>query len=297
MVVLAALVVPAAAASEATAVPSARSVTLTPAPGTGHGVIGNTTPAEESASLDYSPGLGAACPVPPGQVTASVYRYGSVFRGNGVVGLPATVCIGRFATPKIKVTITLPSGPTIAIRDQPNPPDPTGAEGTEVTVMILPSPPGTRYRISDEHGLVAQGAITGDGGGAYTVHATAGSATASTTFVLDPAPSPRLTNLTSMEPSVAPGRRLQFGAAGEQPLSTFPVAVFGPYVAGAAWPLRTMIVARADKHGEATITLDALASVPTGSFVAVLDPNTALADALALDPRVAMFDVKSPKDS
>ncbi len=39
---------------------TATTAALIPAPGTGHGVIGATTPAEEGASLKVTPGVGGA---------------------------------------------------------------------------------------------------------------------------------------------------------------------------------------------------------------------------------------------
>ena len=163
---VAVLGVPAAATAAAPAkVPAA----LAPAPGTGHGVIGATTPAEESASLDYSPGLGAACPGQPGQVRVSPLRYGSVFRGNGVVGLPVSLCVGRFPTTAIQVSITPPRGRTLTIRDQVIQ---AGATGVGVDLLVVASPPYVRYEITDEHGTAARGRVTGDGSGTYTVRAT-----------------------------------------------------------------------------------------------------------------------------
>ncbi len=283
--------VPAAAPANAAA-PAGVPAALTPAPGTGHGVIGNTTPAEESASLEFAPGLGAACPGKPRQVDASPLRYGSVFDGNGVVGLPVSVCIGKFPTTAIQVTITPPRGRAIKLRDQSIQ---KGAPGVGFDILVTASPPDVRYQITDEHGIATQGRASGDGSGTYVVRARGGAASTTTTFVLDPAPTPRLTNLTSMDPTVKPGRRLQFGAAGKQPLSTFQVAIFGPDGEDSSgnftYPLRTTVVARADKNGEALITLDTLASCPTGEFVAVVDPQTPLADPQALDPRIAMFTV------
>ncbi len=205
-----------------------------------------------------------------------------------------SLCVGRFPTTAIQVSITPPRGRTLTIRKQVIQ---AGATGVGVDLLVVASPPYVRYEITDEHGTAARGRVTGDGSGTYTVRAQGGSASTTATFVLDPAPSPRLTNLTSMDPSVRPGRRLQFGAAGKTPLSTFQVAIFGPFGKDSSGdfglPLRTTIVARADKSGEAIVTVDTLTSCPTGEFVALVDPKTPLADSRALDPRVAMFRVES----
>jgi hypothetical protein len=213
-----------------------------------------------------------------------------VFRGNGVVGLPVSMCIGRFPTAAIQVTITPPRGPAITIRDQVIQ---GGDPGVSFDMLVSPSPPNARYQIVDEHGVAARGRISGDGSGTYTVRAQGGSASTTATFVLDPAPTPRLTNVGSIYPIVKPGRRLQFGAAGKRPLSTFQVAIYGPSDSSGkdGLPLRTTLVARADTSGEAIITVDTLSSCPTGDFVALVDPNIPLADPHALDPRVAMFTV------
>jgi hypothetical protein len=263
---------------------------LTPAPGTGHGVLGSAPSAGESGSLEYSPGLGDACDGKPRQVAVNAFRYGEVFRGPGVVGLPVSLCVGEFPSASMQVRITGPGGADITLRDQVIEAD---ATGVSIQLQVLPAPPTTRYQVIDGAGHTSNGRLTGDGAGSYTVRVRGGGATTTERFTLEPAPAPRLLNLTGMEASVEQGGRLRFGAAGQQPLTTFQVGIFGPYPSGnSALPLRTVVVGRADRKGQAVITLDVLpTSVPGSGYVAVLDPAAPLAHADALDPRVAMFDV------
>jgi hypothetical protein len=261
---------------------------LTPAPGTGHGVLGAGRSADEFGSLEYAPGLGAACPGKPREVLVSAFRYGPVFRGPGVVGLPVSLCIGEFPSESIDVRITGPGGVDVALRDQVIEKD---ATGVSIELLVLPTPPNTRYQVVDGAGEKSNGRLSGSGAGSYTVRAEGGAATTTERFVLEPAPEPRLLNLTGMDATVDQGGRLKFGAAGQKPLSTFQVGIFGPYASGSPdLPLRTVVVGRADRRGQAIITLDVLrTSVPGQGYVAMLDPATALAQPDALDPRVAMF--------
>ena len=126
-------------------------------------------------------------------------------------------------------------------------------------------------------------------------NAQGGDASASTTFVLEPAPLPRLLSLSGANPTVARGGRVKFGVAGKKPLSKFEVGIYGPQgtdeSGSPSYPVRTVLTARADKRGEAVIALDTLASCPTGHFVAVVDPQTPLEDPLPLSARAASFDV------
>lgn len=169
----------------------------------------------------------------------------------------------------------------------------------DLEVLVLPSPPATRYRISRDDLLVTSRSLRGDGSGAYRVRVSGGGVEKTTTFVLEPPPSPRLVNLTDDVMKVVPGTRLQFGAAGKKPLSTFRVAIYGPLPTYADRPrtaslLRTTMVARADKRGEAIVTLDVLASSDTGLFYAVLDPKTPPPDPKGvIDPRIAEFEVEA----
>ena len=285
---LALLSVPTAATAAAPAnVPAA----LTPAPGTGHGVIGATTPAEEGASLDYAPGLGAGCPGKPGQMTASPLRYGAVFRGNGVVGLPVSMCIGRFPTTAIQVTITPPRGPTITIRDQVIQ---GSSPGVGFDMLVNPSPPYARYQITDEHGVVARGRVTGDGSGTYTVRARGRFRVDDRDVRARPGPHAPAHQPHEHEPdrearTPAAVRRRGQAAAVDVPGGDLRPLRRRPAMAGFRFARRSS--RRADKSGEAIITLDTLSSCPTGDFVALVDPKTALADPHALDPRVAMFTV------
>ncbi len=155
----------------------------------------------------------------------SPLRYGAVFRGNGVVGLPVSLCVGRFPTTAIQVSITPPRGRT---HHDSRPVIQAGATGVGVDLLVVASPPYVRYEITDEHGTRLEAASP----------ATAVAPTPSAHRVAprrrrrrscSTLPPPRLTNLTSMDPTVRPGRRLQFGAAGKEPLSTFQVAIFGPF--------------------------------------------------------------------
>jgi hypothetical protein len=290
-VALAALTVIAslAVARPAIAAPGTRSA-LTPAPGTGHGVLGAGRSPDEFGALEYAPGLGAACPGKPREVLVSAFRYGSVFRGPGVVGLPVTLCIGEFPSDSIDVRITGPGGVDVTLRDQVIEAD---ATGVSVELLVLPAPPNTRYQVVDGAGERSSGRLSGSGAGGYTVRVQGGDATTTERFVLEPAPVPRLLNLTGMDVSVDQGGRLRFGAAGQKPLSTFQVGIFGPYGSGSSdLPLRTVVVGRADRRGQAIITLDVLpTSVPGPGYVAMLDPATPLAQPDALDPRVAMFTI------
>ncbi|HXY94618.1 MAG TPA: hypothetical protein VEP49_19305 [Acidimicrobiia bacterium] len=272
----------------ASSAPAAKS-TLVPAPGTGHGVLGGAPPSEELGSLEYGPGLGAACPARPQQVEVTPLTYGA----GGVVSLPVSLCIGRFPAPTMQVTITPPRGGAIVLRNQSIP---SGLPGASIDILVLPSPPDTRYRVVDSRNHVSTGRLPGSGAGTYRVRVTGGTAAVRTSFTLAPPPTPRLVNLTTMDATVKPPGRLQFGAAGEPPLQTFEVGIFGPFDPSAdtaALPLRSVVVARADRGGEAVVTLDVLAtSIPGDGYVAVLDPKTPLADPNALDPRVAMFEVR-----
>ena len=94
-------------------VPATATAALIPAPGTGHGVIGATTPAEEGASLKVTPGVGgaaeAACLASP-----LVEAQRTLEQVGGI--LPIRLCIGQFPTPKVQVTITTPRGPTHLLR-------------------------------------------------------------------------------------------------------------------------------------------------------------------------------------
>ncbi|HXY93955.1 MAG TPA: hypothetical protein VEP49_15855 [Acidimicrobiia bacterium] len=265
----------------APAAPAAKS-TLVPEPGTGHGVLGGPPPSEELGSLEYGPGLGAPCPAGPEQVETRSYNYSA----GAVVSLPVDLCIGRFPTPTIRVAIQPPRGGAIVLGNQ--------SSGIGIEVLVLPSPPSTRYRVVGSRGDVTTGRMPGSGAGTYRVRVTGG-ATVSTSFTLAPPPTPRLVNLTTMLATVKRPGRLQFGAAGEPPLQTFEVGIFGPYDASSgtgALSLRSVVVGRANRAGEAVVTLDVLAtSIPGDGYVAVLDPKTPLADPEALDPRVAMFEV------
>jgi hypothetical protein len=264
------------------------SAALTPAPGTGHGVLGSATP-DDSSSLEYSPGLGAGCPGKPGQIAAYPLRYGPVYRGPGVVGLPVSLCIGAFPAHAMQVRITAPDASVITLRNQVIDANETGVS---IQVLVLPAPPGTRYQVVGGGGARSAGRFSGTGAGRYTVRVDGGT-TATQQFVLESAPTPRILNLTGMQATVERGGRLRFGVAGQQALSTFQVGIFGPYVTGSSsLALRTTVVGRADRLGQAIVTLDVLPTSVVGyGYVAMLDPATPLPQPDALDPRVAMFDV------
>jgi hypothetical protein len=254
-------------------------------------VLGSGRP-DDFGSLEYAPGLGAACPGKPREVLVSAFRYGPVFRGPGVVGLPVTLCIGEFPSAAMQVRITGPNGLRVTLRDQVIEEDTTGVS---IEFLVLPTPPATRYQAVDGAGVRSSGRVVGSGAGSYTVRVTGGGATTTERFALTPAPTPRLLNLTSMDATVEQGGRLRFGAAGQDALSTFQVGIFGPYASGSPdLPLRTVVVGRADRQGEAIITLDVLStSIAGDGYVAVLDPATPLANPSDLDPRVAMFRITS----
>ncbi len=52
-----------------------------------------------------------------------------------------------------------------------------------------------------------------------------------------------------------------------------------------------MITARADRRGEAIITLDITSGARTGGYDAFVNPDQPLVNPNTLDPRVAMFRV------
>jgi hypothetical protein len=251
-------------------------------------VLGSASP-DDSSSLEYSPGLGAGCPGKPGQIAASPLRYGPVYRGPGVVGLPVSLCIGAFPAKAMQVRITAPDATVVTLRNQVVEPNETGVS---IQVLVLPAPPGTRYQVVDGRGARSGGRLSGTGAGRYTVRVDGGT-TVTQQFVLSPAPTPRILNLTDMQATVERGGRLRFGVAGQPALSTFQVGIFGPYVTGSPnLARRTTVVGRADRLGQAIVTLDVLrTSVAGDGYVAMLDPATPLSQPDALDPRVAMFDV------
>lgn len=278
----------ACATVSATTLPA--SAVLRPAPGTGHGALGGPPPGEQFGSLEYGAGLGAGCPVEPGQIEPSPYTYNeSETRDHGVVGLPVSVCIGQFPTAAIHVTVTPPGGTPIALSDLVIK---APATSTDFELLVLPAPPYTKYRIADFQGSVRTGRLNGDGSGTYTVRAQGGAQSTTETFVLDAPPKPRILNLTELLPTTKRGSRLQFGVAGMPPLQTFQVGIFGGDSGSrAGHPLRAVIVGRADRRGQAIVTLDVLSTSPTGDFNAVLDPKTPITATSGLEPRIALFEV------
>ena len=110
---------------------------------------------------------------------------------------------------------------------------------------------------------------------------------ATTTFTLAPPPTPRLGNITGgLSVTAEPGTRIRFGAAGLVPWATFQVGIYGP-----GQLLATMITARADRRGEAIITLDITSGARTGPYDVFVNPDRPLVNPNTLDPRVAMFRV------
>lgn len=268
---------------------------LLPVAGTGHGVLGGPPPAD-GGSLSYGPGLGAACHAPERQVTATpmTYRYGSASRGIAAFGLPVILCIGEFPSPTIAVTVTPPEGDVMRLPDQPTR---AGAASTSVDLNFLASPPAPRWEVerydvaTKRSGVVASGRLSGDGSGRYLVRASGGGVQATATFDLAPPLAPRIGNVTGgLTLITEPGTRVRFGAAGQKPLATFRVGIYGPGT-GPNEPLATMITARADRRGEAIITVDVTSGARTGGYDAFVNPEQPLVDPNTLDPRVAMFGV------
>ena len=104
-------------------------------------MLGSAPSAGNSGSLEYSPGLGDACEGKPRQVTVNAFRYGGVFRGPGVVGLPVSMCVGKFPATATQVRITGPGGADITLRDQVIE---ANATGVSIQLQVLPAPPNTR---------------------------------------------------------------------------------------------------------------------------------------------------------
>lgn len=277
---------------------SAAPAALVPAPGTGHGVLTGAAPDEDAGSFEYRPGLGDDCVTPPGAIRVQPFNFGRNPLGYGEVGLPVALCFGRFPADEIDVTITAPDGTTFAPRDSIGSPRDASAS-TAVFLLVRPRPPGTTFRVEDLAGRSVSGRLAGNGSGTYTVVASGGT-TATVDFVLVRAARPRLVNLTvhragRMLAQSTPGGRLRFGTAGTRPLATFRVGVFGPEPTSgdeSDRPLRTTITARADRRGEAVVTLDVASTSPRGSFVAVLEPQVPVADPDLFDPRVAIFEIE-----
>jgi hypothetical protein len=275
---------------------------LLPVAGTGHGVLGGPPPAE-GGSLSYGPGLGAACQEEANQVSASpmTYAYGQAGRGVAAFGLPVNICLGHFPSPTISLTITPPRGSVIRLPDQTSPATSSSAS-TSVEVNFLASPPTPRWEVerydatTKRLSLAASGRLSGDGSGRYLVRASGGGVEATATFALAPPLSPRIGNSTGGLTTFAePGRRISFGAAGQRPLATFRVGIYGPNQRGPdgryTSPLATMITARANRRGEAIIALDIASGAHTGSYDAFVNPDQPLVNPNTLDPRVALFRV------
>jgi hypothetical protein len=274
---------------------------LLPVAGTGHGVLGGPPPSN-GGSLSYGPGLGAGCHEDPNQVSATPmkYQYGQS-GGVPAFGLPVFLCIGSFPSPTISLTLTPPRGVVVRLPDQPSPATASSAS-TSVDLNFFASPPAPRWEIehydtaTKRSRVAASGRLAGDGSGRYVVRASGGGVQATASFALAPPLSPRLGNLTGgLSVVTQPANRIRFGAAGQKPLATFQVGVFGPNQRGPGQryvnPIATMITARADRRGEAIITLDITSAARTGSYVAFVNPEHPLVNPDTLDPRVAMFDV------
>ena len=142
-----AVVVPAAAASAATALVPAKFVDAHTGAGHRPRRHRNTTPAEESASLDYL--TGPRCGVPR-------CRRGRVVVVGDAVRIRSSAATGSSVSRRACASALRhrhdPCDDHAAerLRDHAARPaesaDRTGADGTEVTVLILPSPPTTRYQ-------------------------------------------------------------------------------------------------------------------------------------------------------
>ncbi len=260
---------------------------LVPSPGTGHGVLTDAPPAEEAASLAYSPGVGGTCAgvQPPETFFTWGYGFGSFERH--AVGSPMFVCIGRFSSPDVNLSITPPQGRRIVLPTQ------TFTENQArivLAISVLPSPPNTRYRITNDAGMDVSGRLRGSGSGTYRVELSAGATEKTKSFTLESPPTPRLISPNGAFESVASGGRVRFDVAGEKPGAVFRVSVFGPAKSGAANQLRTTLVARANKRGEAIIALDIQTS-DSGVACALLEPYTYAPKGAGLDPHIHCFAV------
>jgi hypothetical protein len=209
--------------------------------------------------------------MPPEAVDA----YGAGYNGAEIeVGLDVHVCVGAFPAGKVDVSIRPPVGRTIVIPPQTFPPTTTRPTITFL-VRVLPSPPRVRYRITREGLPVATGPLSGNGSGRYTVIASGGGRQTEESFTLLPAPVPQLLNLDVSE-RVAVGGRLRLAATGQRSLTLFRVGIYGPQSATPTGsnpvPLRTSIAARADRRGEAIVTLDVAPRSDRGTYYAALEP-------------------------
>jgi hypothetical protein len=273
--------------------PSAGAAILVPAPGTGHGVLTDAPPAEAAGSLKYSPGLGGTCVDPQPPETFYTWGYGFGRESRLAVGSPMFVCIGRFTSPEVNVSVTPPEGRSLVL--------PTlsfvGNEPTIVlSVSVMPRPPATRYRITRRNEVLASGLLDGDGIGTYQLEASGGGMPKTTSFMLDPPPSPRLLSPNGNYEDVAQGGRVSFGVAGVERFKLIQVSVFGPEKAGSRNQLRTKIVGRANKRGEVVLTLD-IQSSESGLFCALLEPYAHDLRGNGFDPRVDCFYVNEQADT
>jgi hypothetical protein len=271
----------------ATAGESAGAAALVPAPGTGHGALTGAPPSGETKSFAYTPGVGNGCSLPPEAVSA----YGAGYPGHDgpdiEVGLPVHVCVGEFPGGSVDVSITPPLGRTVVVPKQTF----TRSNSTiTLIVRVLPRPPQVRIRVTRLGVPIATGALRGDGSGRYTIVASGGGKRTTETFTLEPAPVPQLVDLGDSE-QVEPGGRARFAATGQRPLSLFRVGIYGPQSSNPTGsnpvPLRTTIAARADRRGEAIVTLDIARTSDLGTYYAVLEPFPSV-DSLR-HPRLVVF--------
>jgi hypothetical protein len=265
---------------------------LIPAPGTGHGVLTGTPPDEDASALAYGPGFGGTCAGPQDPETLFVWGYGFGSLEHYTVGSPMYVCIGRFPSRNVDVSITPPVGEPIALPTQTFV---AKQQSIILAVSVLPSPPRTRYQItSNRSGLDVRGTLSGDGSGSYTVQASSGGVEKNDTFTLDVAPSPRVLVPDDL---VAPGGRVELDIAGVRPFKAFRVSVFGPFTDAPTGPLRTTIIGRGNKRGEAVVTLDVQAGSDIGLYCVVLGQAP---EGRGCGSRVAViagFDVTTPNTS
>ena len=127
---------------------------LIPAPGTGHGVLTGDPPSDpRSEALAHTPGIGGACDANPGELGF----FGLGFFSDDPaaipeVGTPMSVCIRDAPAATLNVSITPPRGHTIVI------PNVTLTRALHVdplfSIVILPSPPRTRYQITHNDGAI-----------------------------------------------------------------------------------------------------------------------------------------------
>jgi hypothetical protein len=235
-------------------------------------MLTGVAPASDAPSLAYQPGIGGFCGPEVGVVEIGGPAYPGPTRA---VGLPVFVCMAGSAGDAVKVSIRPPSGRPIVLPTQilPAGSSRSPTSSLQLKVLVQASPPPTRYRISSGDEMLMAGRLHGDGTGEYRVRASGGDIDDQTSFTLEPAPTPQILNLDADDfIHVDKGSRLSFAVRGKRPLARFDVGVYGPEDEQGRSLRRTAVAARANKRGEAVVTLDIAPSSDAGRFSAVLEP-------------------------